>query len=149
MLHSKAVVFQGSLRMISNSADSLLERCPYFRRVRNERGPCLCWLWTLPASNLAISWKSLRLASELGFYIIIDLHGAPGAQAANNQFPGRQVISVSFTSYWAMNWMLYSTLMLCDSMLTITSDGLSKSLNGRFKLYISTQITVTTIWLNL
>ena len=42
-----------------------------------------------PQGGLAYLTKVVGWASDAGFYIIIDMHGAPGAQIANNAFTGQ------------------------------------------------------------
>jgi aryl-phospho-beta-D-glucosidase BglC (GH1 family) len=49
-----------------------------------------------PQGGLAYLQQLCGWASDAGFYIIIDMHGAPGAQVVNNAFTGQYASTVGF-----------------------------------------------------
>ncbi|EON68619.1 hypothetical protein W97_07877 [Coniosporium apollinis CBS 100218] len=53
-----------------------------------------------PQGGLAFLDKVVGWASNNGMYIIIDLHGAPGAQVANQPFTGQYAPSAGFYQSW-------------------------------------------------
>jgi hypothetical protein len=78
-----------------------------------------------PQGGLAYLEQVCGWASNAGFYIIIDMHGAPGAQVAQNADTGQVVLTHSASA----------VLLTCFSMLQLPASTLTTNMTAELSFY--------------